>query len=1134
MSEIENKQNNNQDKEEINPKSEEKKDSDAINNNKNEVTKQEKKVNSTREQMLNLRKHVPVGPGNFWNNMLSTVMLLIFITAAFSYLTDTGVKSTELSISEVVAQVKNGEVKEIIVRGSKLEVSYTDESKVIGVAKRETDASVSESLTNLGVSAEQLAVVKMDVQRETGFNYWLGQFAPYLFPLLFLGLIIWFFTRSVKGAGMQALNFGNSKARMIDPNDKNQKVTFKDVAGAKEAKQELEEIVDFLKNPKKFLDIGAEIPKGVMMMGAPGTGKCIIGETMLLTNKGLVSIVDVPKYFTVRADNTVEGLDIVAVDPETLQFEHKEASHWYALGEQETKKISTEFGGVIEGTFEHPIVVMNDKGQLAFKRLDQIELGEHVAISRGSNMFGSYTRIPSAEVAYFLGVLVGDGCLTIKDRIIFTTADNEVLKQMQTVAQIYLGTQFSKVSSSPYDYELSSVEAKARVRAWGIEETYARHKHIPEWVRLAPKEYVVAFLRGLFDADGTVESSGSVSFSSASATLAKEVHLSLLNIGVVGRLYERTKKYNGTLQQYLTIYGDFVELFEKEIGFTVAHKKERLAECVLKQRNTNINLIPHQETIIKSAWQEAVAVESRDRAFYSQSLYKNTKRYISGDRTPSAKGLQTFIAGVTALAPAMVKTTAIKQLSRLASGDFFFTKVTAVSFGKAPVFDLTVPHRHNFVAGGFVNHNTLLARAVAGEAGVPFYSISGSEFVEMFVGVGASRVRDLFQMAKKSAPAIIFIDEIDAVGRVRGTGVGGGNDEREQTLNQILVEMDGFEPNAKVIVMAATNRPDVLDPALLRPGRFDRRVTIDLPDRKDREEILKVHARKKPLQDDVNLEIIAQRTPGFSGADLQSLMNEGAILAARELRKKVGQFDLIRSIEKVMLGPERKSHVLSKREKLVTAYHEVGHALVASVLPYADPVQKISVISRGRAAGYTLKLPDEDRRMHSKKEFLDDIAMTLGGYVTEQMVFDDLTTGPSNDLQVVANLARDMVTKWGMSETLGPIAYEGTGGRMIGGGASEDRGYSPQVAKAIDDEVNKIIQDGMQKARAILTKYRIALDNIAVRLAEVETLEREEYEALLKQEGVEIKDAYKKQREIDEAVADPTKVLAKAGGEVKL
>ncbi|MCA9365295.1 ATP-dependent zinc metalloprotease FtsH [Candidatus Kaiserbacteria bacterium] len=624
--------------------------------------------------------------------MLSTVLLLIFITVIFSQVTDQKQEPDELTLSEVVSQVKAGEVKEIIVRGSALEVYYTDDSKNPGEAKRETDAAVSETLTNFGVSSEELAKVQIDVQRETGFAYWLSNFAPFLFPILFLLIIIWFFTRSVKGAGMQALNFGSSKARMIDPNDATQKVTFEDVAGAKEAKQELEEIVDFLKNPKKFLDIGAEIPKGVMMMGAPGTGK------------------------------------------------------------------------------------------------------------------------------------------------------------------------------------------------------------------------------------------------------------------------------------------------------------------------------------------------------------------------------------------------------------------------------------------------TLLARAVAGEAGVPFFSISGSEFVEMFVGVGASRVRDLFQMAKKSAPSIIFVDEIDAVGRVRGTGVGGGNDEREQTLNQILVEMDGFEPNAKVIVMAATNRPDVLDPALLRPGRFDRRVTIDLPDRDDRKAILEVHARKKPLQEDVNLEIIAQRTPGFSGADLYSLMNEGAILAARESRKKVGQFDLIRSIEKVMLGPERKSHVLSKKERLVTAYHEVGHALVASVLPYADPVQKISIISRGRAAGYTLKLPDQDRRMQTKKEFMDDIAMTLGGYVTEQMIFDDLTTGPSNDLQVVANLARDMVTKYGMSE-LGPIALEGTGGRLIGGGMSEDRGYSSQVAKQIDDEVAKIIEAGKETAREALTKHRDALDAISKKLFEVETLEREEYEALLKEHGVKILNAYAEEKSKAERTGDPSKEL---------
>ncbi len=654
-------------------------------------TKKNKLKNSKKGDFVKrTTKQMQIGPGNFWNNVLSVLFVLLIFTAVYSYITENDVKPEELTLSAMVTQVKNGEVAKVLVQGSEITITYKEEGRVEGKLKKETDAAISETLTNLGVSTQELSSIDIEVQDPTGFGYWLGVLAPFLFPLLFLLIIIWFFTRSVRGAGMQAMSFGNSKARMIDPNDQNQKVTFKDVAGAKEAKQELEEIVDFLKNPKKFLDIGAEIPKGVMMMGAPGTGK------------------------------------------------------------------------------------------------------------------------------------------------------------------------------------------------------------------------------------------------------------------------------------------------------------------------------------------------------------------------------------------------------------------------------------------------TLLARAVAGEAGVPFFSISGSEFVEMFVGVGASRVRDLFNMAKKNAPAIIFVDEIDAVGRIRGTGIGGGNDEREQTLNQILVEMDGFEPNAKVIVMAATNRPDVLDPALLRPGRFDRRVTIDLPDKKDREEILKVHARKKPLQEDVNLEIIAQRTPGFSGADLQSLMNEGAILAAREERKKVGQFDLIRSIEKVMLGPERKSHVLSKKERKITAYHEVGHALVASVLPYADPVQKISIISRGRAAGYTLKLPDEDRKMHTRKEFIDDIAMTLGGYVTEEMIFGDLTTGPQNDLQVVANLARDMVTKYGMSK-LGPIALEGTGGRLIGGGMSEDRGYSPQVAKAIDDEVARLVEEGKEKAREILTKYKTALENISMKLMEVETLERPEYEELLKQEGVPINDVYRDEREAEEKITDPSK-----------
>ncbi len=632
------------------------------------------------------KPRMPKVPGNmpggdsFWVNLATSVVLLLLLAGAYTYFVGAGKANPEtIPVSQVAQDIGAGKVSSISVNGDQLTITYSDKTEK--TAKKEANVGLTQTLSNYGVPKESLDKVTITIASESGWEFWLGVLAPFAAPILLIAFFVWYLSRQVKGAGMQAFSFGQSKPRLIDPNDANSRVTFKDVAGAKEAKEELLEVVDFLKNPKKFLDIGARIPKGILMMGAPGTGK------------------------------------------------------------------------------------------------------------------------------------------------------------------------------------------------------------------------------------------------------------------------------------------------------------------------------------------------------------------------------------------------------------------------------------------------TLLARAVAGEAGVPFFSISGSEFVEMFVGVGASRVRDLFLTAKKAAPAIIFVDEIDAVGRVRGTGVGGGNDEREQTLNQILVEMDGFEPNEKVIVMAATNRPDVLDPALLRPGRFDRRVTIDLPDRGDRLEILKIHSRKKPFAEDVNLEVVAERTPGFSGADLFSLMNEGAILAARENRKTVAQYDLIRSIEKVMLGPERKTNVMNKREKEITAYHEAGHALVASVLPHTDPVHKISIISRGRAAGYTLKLPFEDKRMQSKKEFLDDIAMSLGGYVAEKTVFGDVTTGPSNDIQVLTNLARNMVTRWGMSEKMGTIAFEGEGGRTMFGSGVDGAQYSPKISAEIDDEVKRIIDDAYAKAQNIINEHRKVLNAIATRLVEVETLERPEFEQLLVLHGIEPK----KKQEIEVA-----------------
>ncbi len=396
--------------------------------------------------------------------------------------------------------------------------------------------------------------------------------------------------------------------------------------------------------------------------------------------------------------------------------------------------------------------------------------------------------------------------------------------------------------------------------------------------------------------------------------------------------------------------------------------------------------------------------------------------------------------------------------------------------------------------GGPGTGKTLLARAVAGEADVPFVHISGSEFVEMFVGVGASRVRDLFAKAKKTAPCIVFIDEIDAVGRQRGSGLGGSHDEREQTLNQILVEMDGFEPNLGVIVIAATNRPDVLDSALLRPGRFDRRVVLDPPDIRDREEILTIHAKNKPLSSDVSLKKLAERTPGFSGADLMNLMNEAAILAARRDRTEIGMNELLESIEKVMLGPERKSHLMKEDERKVTAYHEAGHALVTHLLPHTDPIQKVSIISRGRAAGYTIKLPLEDRTMKTRQEYVEDIAMTMGGYAAEKLIFGDVTTGASSDMQQATAVARSMVTQWGMSELLGPRAY-GRREDMISFGRSihEERDYSESKAEIIDKEIDILIKDGLETAKKVISEHREAMDRIANYLVIHETIEREQF-----------------------------------------
>ncbi len=409
---------------------------------------------------------------------------------------------------------------------------------------------------------------------------------------------------------------------------------------------------------------------------------------------------------------------------------------------------------------------------------------------------------------------------------------------------------------------------------------------------------------------------------------------------------------------------------------------------------------------------------------------------------------------------------------------------------------------------------TLFAKAVAGEANVPFFSISGSDFVEMFVGVGASRVRDLFATAKKNMPCIVFIDEIDAVGRHRGAGLGGGNDEREQTLNQLLVQMDGFDANDGIIIMAATNRADILDPALLRPGRFDRQIYVNIPDVRGREAILKVHSRNKPLAPDVNFKVLARMTAGFSGADLANLLNEAAILAARANRKAITNVDLYEAINKVIIGPQKKSRVVTETDKRITAYHEAGHAILARLLPGCDPVHEVSIIPRGMAAGYTMTRPDSDDNHIEKSKLLDDIVMTLGGRVAEELIIKDISAGASNDISVITQRARKMVTEWGMSDKIGPVNYSGEGQVFIGKDMQTRATYSEELAKIIDQEVELIIKNAHKKATELLTKHKKKLDNMARILIERETIYQDEVDMIM--DGMDASDIIKIMEERDE------------------
>ena len=1075
-------------------------------------------------------------PRSFWNNALTTIFIFLVLMTIYSFLTESGSKTPVISLSQLATDVSSGLVSKITVQGDNLEVEYLKNHE-IKKAKKEEGTALTTTLVNYGVPLAKLSTLQIEVKSESGIGFWILNLAPFVLPLVFILIFIWFLSRQVKGAGMQAFTFGQSKARITFPSDKKTKVTFKDVAGAKEAKEELKEIVDFLKSPKKFLDIGAVIPKGVLLMGASGTGKTLLaravageagvaffsisgsefvemfvgvgasvtGDTpVLIKTKRQTRLMPISEFVDQYYKKQESGGVRKVKEVKTLGFAPLESKFWgvknsgkHYFGGSSWSEVQSVLrhrvdkiykiyyrGGLIKTTGDHSIFVRH-RNMITAKRADELKPGD-ILVNLPFKVRGTF--IPGIGTTHKVKAhtFLDDGVQYLD---LYDEAYQKALAgYKQVIAE--------KGIRSQYAIAAEVGVSQATVGNWqnGVHEPQFFGNNLlsvgtPRKLLVTPD---LMRLLGYYTAEGRVTRyMVDFVFGMHEPEIYNDCRELLCTIfKLEPTLVERPESNSVRITVSSPILGQF---FEKHAG-TGSHRKH-VPEILW-------SLPKPLFLAYLSGYERGDGYTTRDGKLSVVSVSKQLIMELAWLR--AMHGIQAGMRQTLAPAGRTIGSN-LKPLPETISWNLIIGKTahpfisytgTASQF-KKPIVERVISEPYD----GYV------------------YDLCGCENEAFFGGekpilLHNSRVRDLFKLAKSAAPSIIFVDEIDAVGRVRGHGAGGGNDEREQTLNQILVEMDGFEQNEKVVVMAATNRPDVLDPALVRPGRFDRRVVLDLPDRADREEILKIHAVKKPFAEDVNLSVVAERTPGFSGADLYSLMNEAAILAARENRLKVAQFDLIRSIEKVMLGPERKSHILSAQEKEITAYHEAGHALVASVLPFADPVHKISIISRGRAAGYTLKLPLEDRKLQSRREFLDDIAVSLGGYVAEKMIFGDLTTGPSNDLQVSTALARDMVTKYGMSDKMGPVALEGAGGRVLFGRGVDDREFSERVGSEVDAEVSRIMNEGRLKAEEILKKHRKALDAIASRLIEVENIEQAEYETIILAFGIAPK---KKERKEERA-----------------
>jgi len=1049
---------------------------------------------------------------NLFKNFIFILLIFLIISGVFTLFQQPFEKEKELSITQLVKEINEEKIKKITVSGSELSILYLDDSKA--KSRKETEAALSESLINYGVDLEKLSKVEIEAKKEGGTWTWLGPVLILLLPLLLFGFFFFMIFKQAKTGAMQAFDFSKARARLFGAEGHpKEKITFKDVAGLKEAKQELMEIVEFLKNPKKFLSMGARIPRGVLLLGPPGCGKTLIARATAGES-------NVP-FFSISGSEFVEmfvGVGASVSYDTNVLIKTKNSTKLLPIGEYVDQFYKENEEGLKNAEDIQTLGADWSKGNKFFQGSDWKKVK---SIYRH--------KVDKIYEIYFLGgkiKVTGDHSVFVRDKNHIVSKKAEELKEGDLLVNLPF-----KVRST----FVPGIGTTHKVKSHHFEEKISE-KEIPVWnesfeIEKLKENYAFA-----------VASQGRIS----QYDLAKQLGVCQMTISNWQRnkyqpqaLWLANEYLEKEIPQRVKITPDLMKLLgyytaegrklEYGIEFVFgAHEKKLHQDCISLMNRIFTNQKPYL-TLTED--------NSLRIAFFSKVLGEFFERYCgNGSRN---KHIPEFLWDLP-------KKYFLSYLDGYTKGDGYTTtdkKLTAGSVSKQLILELAWLAAMHGIQASIRKTNSKGGRIIKkkplpespywilqiGKTSHPFlekpkspfqfkrpkikkivkkrynsyvYDLCGCENEAFFGGekpvlLHNSRVRDLFSTAKKAAPAIIFIDELDAIGRHRGAGLGGGHDEREQTLNQILVEMDGFERDTKLIICAATNRPDVLDPALLRPGRFDRRVVLDLPDINDREEILRIHCRGKPLALNVNLREVAERTPGFSGADLANLVNEAAIFAARRNKHQVFQEEFLESIEKVLLGPERKSHILSKKEKEIAAYHEAGHALVSSSLSEAEPVRKISIMARGLAAGYTLKMPKEERKIKTKSEFLAEMATLLGGYCAEKLKFGEITTGAANDLERASELARKLVKEYGMS-SLGPVSFgEKEELVFLGKEISEQRNYSEKVAAQIDKEVSKFIKNAEGQARKILLKKKNLLDKVAKILIAKETIEREEFEKLI-------------------------------------